>query len=200
MMRWIVNIFLLSASLWLSAAVAAPSPWSGAYVSNSRYVLGGTACPTLTLIDRHHKVLLNRLRQRRTERAGRRAIISPIAASVQGKSENDGITISSPKSIRRRRSWEESYALLCRYRDNHGHCNVPQSEKPLGPWVNRQRIEHSRYLLQRKIVANKGGAKKGEEGKLRGTSMTTQRKKLLDEIGFVWDAMGHTWSTRYSEL
>ncbi|EED94790.1 predicted protein, partial [Thalassiosira pseudonana CCMP1335] len=81
--------------------------------------------------------------------------------------------------------WEESYELLCKYREVNGHCNVLQSEKPLGPWVNRQRIEHARYI---------------NPDSDKPTAMNCQRKKLLDGIGFVWDGMEHTWNTRYMEL
>ena len=86
---------------------------------------------------------------------------------------------------RKRATWEESYELLCKYREVNGHCNVPQSEKPLGPWVNRQRIEHARYI---------------NPDSDKPTAMNCQRKKLLDGIGFVWDGMEHTWNTRYMEL
>ena len=110
-------------------------------------------------------------------------------SSTQAKSFDDGKTSITYHRLppKRRRSWEESYEGLLEYKDVNGHCNVPQSEKPLGTWVNTQRIEHARYL-------DGGGDSK------KKTSMNAHRKQLLDAIGFVWDAMGHTWDTRYDEL
>ena len=93
-----------------------------------------------------------------------------------------------------RRTWEESYELLLAYKQKNGHTNVPQSEKPLGVWVNSQRVEHAKYL--RWIEQDD----KEDCTDLPKTSMNAQRKRLLDEVDFVWDAMGHTWITRYEEL
>ena len=97
-------------------------------------------------------------------------------------------------SRRRRRSWEESYELLLSYKEEHGHTNVPQSDKPLGTWVNSQRNEHTKYL---RLIEHDS---KNEKSKLPKTSMTSRRKELLDDVGFVWDAVGNTWMTRYKEL
>ncbi|KAL7447117.1 hypothetical protein ACHAXM_010554 [Skeletonema potamos] len=94
----------------------------------------------------------------------------------------------------RRRSWEESYELLLSYKEEHGHTNVPQSERPLGTWVNSQRIEHAKYLRWIEKEDNE------DNTELSKTSMNSRRKKLLDDVDFVWDAVGHTWITRYEEL
>lgn len=102
-----------------------------------------------------------------------------------------------------RRSWEESYALLCAFKEKYGHHDISQSEKPLGPWINRQRIEHAKYLMREEIIRSEicnNNLKKIDQRTLPRTSMTAHRKKLLDEFGFVWDAMGQTWDTRYEEL
>ena len=102
-----------------------------------------------------------------------------------------------------RRSWEESYDLLCAYKEKHGHHDISQSERPLGPWINRQRIEHAKYLLREEMAQNEranNNLNTTRDRKLPSTSMTAHRKKLLDDFGFVWDAMGQTWDTRYDEL
>lgn len=101
-----------------------------------------------------------------------------------------------------RRSWEESYALLCAFKEKYGHHDISQSEKPLGPWINRQRIEHAKYLMREEMIRSEvcDNLKTIDYRKLPRTSMTAHRKKLLDEFGFVWDAMGQTWDTRYEEL
>ncbi len=117
----------------------------------------------------------------------------------KGASEEREPTISTKK----RRSWEESYNLLRAYKDTHGHLDISQSEKPLGPWINRQRIEHAKYLLREQMIRNeKGNYDRNASGdiKLPRTSMSAHRKKLLDEFGFVWNAMDQLWNTRYDKL
>ena len=142
----------------------------------------------------------------RKQKSGRTMIVSSLAFTntntlftscvLCASPHHDGnisisMSTSTPKSPTRRRSWEESYDLLCAYKALNGHCNVPQSEKQLGTWVNRQRIEHARYIKEVEAVDN---------NRKKNTSMTPKRKKMLDDIGFVWDAMGHTWNIRYEEL
>mmetsp|Transcript_16313 Transcript_16313/g.35243 ORF Transcript_16313/g.35243 Transcript_16313/m.35243 type:complete len:572 (-) Transcript_16313:20-1735(-) len=185
------TIIIFSALTWLpAAAVASLSPQYGASFINHSPCDGGARSAST---DRHReKAQLNQFRLRLQSRT-----IAPLGASE--KRESDVIRIAT-EPTKRRRSWEESYALLCAYKEIHGHCHVPQSEKPLGAWVNRQRIEHSRYLLRNELLHNEGGNKKDEDEIVPSTSMTAQRKNDLDSIDFVWDAMGHTWNTRYEEL
>ena len=76
-------------------------------------------------------------------------------------------------------AWEEMVAALKEYRAETGHCNVPYGwkENPrLAFWVATQRSENG-------------------EGNL-----TLDRKALLDELGFVWDARELNWETMYAEL
>jgi hypothetical protein len=58
--------------------------------------------------------------------------------------------------------WISRYHELVKYKDHHGHCNVPQSDGSLGTWVHHMR-------RHRKL------------GKI-----SDERIKLLDKIGFVW--------------
>ena len=49
--------------------------------------------------------------------------------------------------------WQETFDLLVAYKKKDGHCNVPQSDKDLGVWVNSQRkkfdknSEHGKKLI-----------------------------------------------------
>jgi superfamily II DNA or RNA helicase len=62
--------------------------------------------------------------------------------------------------------WENAFDHLKRYKEREGHCRVPVAHEergfPLGRWVNRQRTA-------------------------KGT-MPGERRKRLDEVGFVWKA------------
>ncbi|KAL9186959.1 hypothetical protein ACHAXT_010679 [Thalassiosira profunda] len=64
--------------------------------------------------------------------------------------------------------WERTLDDLRAYKEMHGHTNVPQKEGALGRWVNNQRQFYSRKL-------------KGEK-----VSLTDERVRQLDELGFVW--------------
>lgn len=65
--------------------------------------------------------------------------------------------------------WESMFERLTKFKELHGHCNVPQkggTDKRLGKWVNTQRTHYTR-------------------GKL-----APSRVRQLEEIGFVWNAKG----------
>jgi hypothetical protein len=69
--------------------------------------------------------------------------------------------------------WEEGFRYLKIYRERTGHCVVPVNHKengyPLGYWVDRQR-----------------------QGKERGT-LSAERERILDELGFVWEPFDVRW-------
>jgi len=75
--------------------------------------------------------------------------------------------------------WEAMFADLVAHRAKHGDCNVPAywSENPrLASWVQRQRT--SRRL----------------------STLTQDRLKRLDKIGFVWAKVGKAWESKYAAL
>lgn len=81
--------------------------------------------------------------------------------------------------------WSEKFAELCAYRDVMGHCLVPHTYSenlPLARWVKRQRYQ---YKLMR-------------DGK--SSTMTEERVKALEDIGFIWDSQGAAWGERLAEL
>jgi hypothetical protein len=74
---------------------------------------------------------------------------------------------------------------LCDFRRNHGHCHVPHTYKdnaPLAQWVKRQRYQYKLKL----------------EGKR--STLTDERVKLLDKIGFIWNSHDAVWEERWNEL
>ena len=171
----------------------------GAFVSNSYSI--DCSISTVLILDHRNSAGagLPRLRPMRSKKKS----ISHLVAASSTSETNHKDCMTSTKVVRRRKSWEESYENLKSYRDINSHCNVPQSEKPLGTWVNTQRVEHDRYLQREEILKGRGGFSKDSRDTtdvMPKTSMTPERKQLLDALGFVWDAMEHTWSTRYEEL
>ena len=76
-------------------------------------------------------------------------------------------------------AWEDRFLELKAYREEYGHCNVPQrskNHKLLAPWVHRQR----RFYKQGRL--------------------NDDRIYRLEEIGFVWDPIDATWKKKYLEL
>ncbi|MDC0175566.1 Helicase associated domain protein [Planctomycetaceae bacterium] len=77
---------------------------------------------------------------------------------------------------RRVAKWEAHFELLVVFKENNGHCNVPQTYVvdgyKLGTWVNVQRTCYK---------------------KQRNKNISPERIKRLEEIGFVWEAREAKW-------
>ena len=81
--------------------------------------------------------------------------------------------------------WNEQYFNLEGFKAAHGHCMVPftyESDPSLGLWVAAQRRQYN-YL---------------KEGKL--STLTSERKILLEKLGFVWDVRAFKWQQQFEEL
>jgi len=75
--------------------------------------------------------------------------------------------------------WEEKFLELLEFKAIHGHCRVPNryAENPeLANWVGVQRAFRSKGTL------------------------SEERFKRLDEIGFIWDVFEDLWEEMFSEL
>jgi hypothetical protein len=81
--------------------------------------------------------------------------------------------------------WSEKFEDLVEFRKFYGHCHVPhyyQSNAPLAQWVKRQRYQ---YKL-----------------KVDGTrsTLSDERVRLLNKIGFIWNSHDGVWEERWNEL
>ena len=90
------------------------------------------------------------------------------------------------RCVRYGRQWADRVKELIKYRNDHGHCNVPQ-KLSLRSWVYRQRQEFKKFDAE------------------KASSMTPQRIKILNHIGFVWDASDKKrddegWMRMFEEL
>ena len=68
--------------------------------------------------------------------------------------------------------WDSWIPKLEQHVREHGNCNVPQSEGPLGSWVARQRVNKS-------------------VGRL-----TNEQVETLEDLGFVWDMRDVEWQAQ----
>ena len=75
--------------------------------------------------------------------------------------------------------WEEVFSYLKAYKEREGHCRVPSNHTEnnfrLGGWVNKQRWR-------------------------KGARWSEERRKRLDELGFVWDTLEAAWEEGFSYL
>jgi len=73
--------------------------------------------------------------------------------------------------------WNEKYSLLKDFKEENGHCNVPQNyniNPSLGRWVIRQRV--------------------------RKDKLSPDKIKKLNDLCFVWDIFEYTWQQHFSKL
>ncbi|MFH2120305.1 MAG: Helicase associated domain protein [Pseudomonadota bacterium] len=76
-------------------------------------------------------------------------------------------------------NWNELFTALLKFKEKIGHCNVPRDwpENPdLSYWVSTQRENYRKRLL------------------------SPDRIERLEQIGFVWDTIRHSWEENYSAL
>lgn len=81
--------------------------------------------------------------------------------------------------------WSEKFEDLCEFRRHHGHCHVPHTymeNAALAQWVKRQRYQ---YKLK-------------SEGKR--STLSDERVRLLNKIGFIWNSHDVVWEERLFEL
>lgn len=90
--------------------------------------------------------------------------------------------------------WEKRYQELVKFKNEHGHTLVPQSNKELGRFVSSQR----KGWRDSQLIAK--GLLDPKTRKVR--TISAERKKKLDAIDFTWTA--HTphkgWDERFEEL
>jgi hypothetical protein len=84
------------------------------------------------------------------------------------------------------KNWTDRYNELVRWKEEHGNCNVPQSDPNLGKWVK----------MQRDYYNNTTAGKKQRKG-----SLTQDKIDKLEAIGFEWRLLKMVgWDKRFEEL
>eukprot|EP00578_Thalassiosira_sp_NH16_P022992 CAMPEP_0181083980 /NCGR_PEP_ID=MMETSP1071-20121207/4453_1 /TAXON_ID=35127 /ORGANISM="Thalassiosira sp., Strain NH16" /LENGTH=396 /DNA_ID=CAMNT_0023165687 /DNA_START=255 /DNA_END=1445 /DNA_ORIENTATION=+ len=89
--------------------------------------------------------------------------------------------VDSPSATSKRdKKWNSKFAELKKYIEDHGDCNVKAKNGPLGAWVHEQR----------KLAKKKTG--KG--------ALQADRRKRLEDIGFIFCPWEAQWDDRFKEL
>ena len=85
-----------------------------------------------------------------------------------------------------KKSWEDHFEGLKKYKEEHSHCNVSPTDKRypgLGQWISRQRAQYK--------LLNEG----------KPSSMTPDRIQELEEVGIVWNLKTQKkWEDRFEDL
>lgn len=112
--------------------------------------------------------------------------------ATQRKNFKKGKTCLTPKRIKMLESigflwyvhnyWIDNFEALKSYKAKHGHTNVIFSDGELGKWVRDQRSQYS--LLKRN----------------KKSSITEERIRDLESIGFSWDPHADNWNDHFNEL
>lgn len=76
-------------------------------------------------------------------------------------------------------AWEEMFLTLCKFKEQKGHCNVPQlypDNQKLGTWAAVQRRNFSKNTLTKEQISK------------------------LESIGFIWDPNNSAWEEMFEAL
>jgi Helicase associated domain len=106
-------------------------------------------------------------------------------ADHQHQNTNTNAITESESGSAQTSKWIAKYLELIEFKRLHGHCCVPtkwHGNFALAQWVKRQRYQ---YQL----------AKAGKP-----SSLTKQRRLLLDQAEFVWDLQDAVWEERLNDL
>mmetsp|Transcript_27443 Transcript_27443/g.41554 ORF Transcript_27443/g.41554 Transcript_27443/m.41554 type:complete len:252 (-) Transcript_27443:3-758(-) len=100
---------------------------------------------------------------------------------LKAKHKRDPVKSRIPHSA----MWQHNFNKLLAFREDHKHCHVPVRYNPdpsLARWVKRQRYHHMLY----------------ESGK--PSPIKPERIKMLENIGFTWNAQEALWQERLNDL
>ena len=125
-------------------------------------------------------------------RSGQRAYDSSSSCE-ETEQESGGVReMQCNISILQQNRWESMFARLIEFKEEHGHCLVPnrfEEDRSLGAWVSTQR-RHYKLMF----------SKDADHG---STPLTKERIQKLQDVGFVWatsDPRHTPWDVRFNEL
>jgi hypothetical protein len=84
-----------------------------------------------------------------------------------------------------RNQWADKFQDLVKFKDAHGHCQVPhnwEGNSSLAHWVNNQRYQYKLRIES------------------EHSSLTSEREEALERLGFVWNPRDSIWEERMNEL
>ena len=118
------------------------------------------------------------------------AAAAAVAAEFTPEDEQDPCSNSKSAGASRRATykpeqWQERFEELVEFRKERGNCLVPHNwsgNRSLAQWVKRQRYQ---YKLKK-------------EG--RHSTLTDERLRVLEEMGFVWSSHRASWEERFNDL
>lgn len=79
-------------------------------------------------------------------------------------------------------SWERHYAACKAYREQYGDLNVP------GDYVTESGVRLGNWIVN---------VRKYRKASIRGSYLTPERERMLDELGMIWNTPDYLWSRNY---
>jgi len=112
------------------------------------------------------------------------------AANLVGENDDNGGEQEGEQQQKRFnkhqvRQWTLKFHELLAFKDRMGHCNVPHGYKDnlaLAMWVKRQRHQYN-LMVEKKT-----------------STLTGERIRLLENIGFVWNCLETAWEQHFQDL
>ena len=95
------------------------------------------------------------------------------------------------------KQWQDMFERLLKFKQENGHCIVPKrypADMKLGTWVHTQRIQYRKLATTKNSKDGTGSEGEGASDEIipKGEEMsyrlTEERRKRLEEVGFVWSA------------
>jgi hypothetical protein len=91
------------------------------------------------------------------------------------------------------KQWDQMFGRLLAFKEANGHCMVPKRYPPdmkLGTWVHTQRIQYRKLMAGAKKVAwtEEEVSELQSYGEEVTYRLTDERRKRLEDVGFVWSA------------
>jgi hypothetical protein len=81
-------------------------------------------------------------------------LVSPHASPPAGSASNSVPSLHKTPNRLNYMSWEDRYQQLLDYKEEFGHCLVPQAYLDVGSWVHQQRIQYKRFVEGKACVLN----------------------------------------------
>lgn len=145
--------------------------WTAMYAELVRFkeIHGHTNIPPPKQSDEKLSKLYKWAERQRTDRRGRKGRPRMKPERVRLLEDLGFRWAEAPQT----HTWKDRYDDLCKFRELHGHCNVPRAYRPdpsLGRWVHAQRASY--FQMKR--------------GPKKRRNMPDERRRMLEDIGFEW--------------
>lgn len=158
-----------------------PSDWlrasAGGAVVNAGLLSASSRQHSKHLLEGHDDLLISSKRLKTSDKV--------VGENDGNGSEQEGEQQQKRFNKHQCKQWTLKFHELLAFKEKMGHCNVPHGYKDnlaLAMWVKRQRHQYN-LMVEKKT-----------------STLTGERIKLLENIGFVWNCLETAWEQHFQDL